>query len=243
MARRAAEYAGTDTEQAVVTMMLVPTRGVLLRLGRSAVASTVKAGEVTDPRLSEDVQRVFDRMAGDVDWPDQLANQIYLVEVVLPVAAFYRVLREEGWDQPEAIRAVHHAFLATGDTQRRLFVLLMRTRLGARLFLRTLRPNWLGLTPPPANQWTVTRPTPDTVQIEVSGCYRLDAFRQVGTPEVAFIACSFEGFVMDVSPFIGVTWNSMATGAERCHHHFELLRRGNQQPITSDKYLRAPASR
>jgi hypothetical protein len=87
-------------------------------------------------------------------------------------------------------------------------------RLGARLFLRTLRPNWLGLTPPPANRLTVTRPTPDTVQIEVSGCYRLDAFGQVGTPEVAFIACFFEGFVMDVSPFIRVTWNSMATGAE-----------------------------
>lgn len=219
-------------------MLMVPTRSVLLRMGRSAVGSTVKASGLDDPELPATAERVFDQMAAAVDWPDQFANQIYLVEMVLPVAAFYRALREQGWNQPDAIRTVHHAFLATGDAQRQLFVLLMRTRLGARLFLRTLRPNWLGLTPPPANQWTVTRPKPTTVQIEVSRCYRLDAFRHLGTPEVAFIACYFEGYVMDVSPHIRVTWHGMATGAERCHHCFELLDRDHRQPVNSYRYMR-----
>ena len=222
-------------------MLAVPTRGVLLRLGRSALGSTVKASELTDAELPAAIERVFDRMAAEVEWPDQFANQIYLVEMVLPVAAFYRALREQGWDQPEAIRTVHHAFLATGDSQRRVFVLLMRTRLGAGLFLRTLRPNWLGLTPAPANQWTVTRPERGTVKIEVSRCYRLDAFRHLGTSEVAFIACYFEGYVMDASPFIRVTWQGMATGAERCRYCFELLGRDQRQPVNSDRYLREPA--
>jgi hypothetical protein len=162
--------------------------------------------------------------------------------MVLPVAAFYTALREQEWDQPDAIRTVHHAFLATGDAQRQLFVLLMRTRLGARLFLRTLRPNWLGLTPAPANKWTVTRPQPGTVQIDVSRCYRLDAFRQLDTPEVAFIACSFEGYVMDVSPFVRFGFSTLASGSERCHFCFELLDRANRQPVNSDRYLQQPAT-
>ena len=221
-------------------MLSVPTRSVLLRLGRMTLDSTVKAGGLTETDLEADTHRVFDQMAADVDWPDQMANQIYLVEMVLPVAAFYRALRERGWERPDAIRTVHLAFLATGDTQRRLFVLVLRARLSARLFLRTLRPNWLGLTPPPANLWTVTRPRPAAVQIEVSRCYRLDAFRQLETPEVAFIACYFEGFVMDVSPHIRVTWNGMATGAEHCFHCFELLDTSTRHPVTSERYLRQP---
>jgi hypothetical protein len=241
-ARPVEEHTETDHQWEVVAMLAAPTRSVLLRLGRSTVGSTVKASGLGDPELPAAVERVFDQMAADADWPDQLANQIYLVEMVLPAAAFYRALREQGWAQPDAIRTVHHAFLATGDPQRRLFVLLTRTRLGARLFLRTLRPNWLGLTPPPANQWTVTRREPGTVHVDVSRCYRLDAFRRLGTPEVAFIACYFEGYVMDVSPHVRVTWSGMATGAEHCHYCFELLDRDNQEPVTSDKYLRQPVA-
>ncbi len=233
-----ARHSETIRQQGVVVMLAVVTRGLLLQLGRSVLGSTVKASGLTETNLAADARGVFDKIARDVDWPAQLPNQIYLVEMVLPVAAFYRALHERGWTQPDATRAVHGAFLATGDSQRRVFVLLMRSRLGARLFLRTLRPNWLGLTPRPANQWTVTRPQPDVVQIEVSRCYRLDAFRQVGTPEVAFVACHFEGHVMDVSPHIRVTWNGMATGAERCHYCFELLGRDNRQPVTSNRYLR-----
>ena len=223
-------------------MLTVPIRGVLLRLGRSALGSTVKASELTDPAFPTATEQVFDRMAAEVEWPDQLANQIYLVEMVLPVAAFYTALREQGWGQPDAIRTVHHAFLATGDAQRQLFVLLMRTRLGAGLFLQTLRPNWLGLTPAPANEWTVTRPEPGTVEIEVSRCYRFDAFRQLGTPEVAFIACHFEGYVMDVSPHVRFDFSTMASGSERCHVCFELLDRDHRQPVNPDRYLRQPVA-
>jgi hypothetical protein len=235
------QHAGTVPNLGVDPMLAVPTRGVLIPLGRSALGSTVKASGLGDPALAAAIQRVFDRMAAEVEWPDQFANQVYLVEMVLPVASFYTALREQGWDQPEAVRTVHHAFLATGDSQRRLFVLLMGTRLGAGLFLRTLRPNWLGLTPAPANQWAVTRPERGTVKIEVSRCYRLDAFRHLGIPEVAFIACYFEGYVMDASPFIRVTWQGMATGAERCHCCFELLGRDDRQPVNSDRFLSQPA--
>jgi len=45
---------------------------------------------------------------------------------------------------------------------------------------------------------------------------------------------------MDVSPFVRVTWQGMATGADRCHHCFELLDRDHRQPVNSDRYLRQP---
>ncbi len=218
----------------MVKVWSVPTRDVLLRLGRSTVDSTVTASGLTEPGLAGDARARFDRMAEEVVWPDQLANQIYLVEMVLPVAAFYQALRERGLEKSQAISTVQHAFLATGDAQRRTFVLLLRTHLGARLALRTLRPNWLGLTPPPHNRWTVTRPTPDTVQVEVTRCYRLDAFHQIGTPEVAFIACTFEASVMDVSPHIRFAFTTMATGADCCRHQFELLRRPGERPRQVD---------
>jgi hypothetical protein len=80
------------------------------------------------------------------------------------------------------------------------------------------------------------------VQIEVSRCYRFDAFRQLGTPEVAFIACYFEGYVMDVSPYVRFDFSTMATGSERCHFCFELVDRDHRQPVTCDRYLRQPVA-
>ncbi len=56
------------------------------------------AGDLTDPEFAAVAEQVFDRMAAEVEWPEQFANQIYLVEMVLPVAAFYTALREQGWD-------------------------------------------------------------------------------------------------------------------------------------------------
>ena len=136
------QHSGGVPSLGVVAMLTVLTRAVLLRLGRSAMGSTVKASELDDPEFPAAAEQVFDRMAAEVEWPNQMANQVYLVEMVLPVAAVYTALREQSWDQPEAIRTVHHAFLATGNAQRQLFILLMRTRLGAGLFLRTLRPRF-----------------------------------------------------------------------------------------------------
>ena len=64
------------------------------------MGSTVKASGLDDPEFPAATERVFDRMAAEIEWPDQLANQIYLVEMVLPVAAFYIALREQGWEKP-----------------------------------------------------------------------------------------------------------------------------------------------
>lgn len=201
----------------------LPIRGLLLRSGRSSVKSCVRTGGMTEPGLTGDAQAVYDRMADEVTWPDQLANQGYLAVMVLPVAALYKTLRERGWAQQNAVDAVHAAFLATGARQRSFFKLLLRTDLGRRLFLRSLRPNWLWLTPPPANQWSVTERSPTRVTIEITGCYRWDAFRLVGTPEVALVACAFEECVMNASPYLCLTYSSMAGGADRCRFCFELV--------------------
>lgn len=207
-------------EGAVLTS---PVRGLLLRVGRSSVKSCVRAGGMTEPGLAGDAQAVFDRMADEVTWPDQFANQCYLVAMVLPVAAMYRTLRERGWVQEDAVEAVRAAFLATGERERRFFKLLLRTDLGRRLFLRSLRPNWLWLTPPPANQWSVTERSPTRVTIEIARCYRWDAFRLVGTPEVASVACAFEEHVLAPSPLLHVEYSSMPAGADRCRVCFERV--------------------
>ena len=207
----------------LITLLRLPARDLLLRYGRSSVKSCVRAGGMTEPGLTADAQAVYDRMADEVTWPEQLANRVYLAVMVLPVAALYKTLRERGWAQQDAVDAVHAAFLATGTRERSFFKLLVRTDLGRRLFLRSLRPNWLWLTPPPANQWTVTERSPTRVTVEISRCYRWDAFHLLGTPEVAPVACAFEEYVMDASPYLRLSYSSMAAGADRCRVCFERV--------------------
>lgn len=204
-------------------MTTSPLRELLLRVGRSSVKSCVRAGEMREPGLTTDAQAVYDRMADEVTWPDQFANRGYLAVMVLPVAALYKTLRERGWAQQDAVDTVQAAFLATGALHRSLFKLLLRTELGRRLFLRSLRPNWLWLTPPPANQWSVTERSPTGVSIEITRCYRWDAFRLVGTSEVASAVCAFEAHVMNGSPQLRLQYSSMAAGADRCCFRFESV--------------------
>jgi len=195
--------------------------GSLLRVGRSSVKSCTSARGMTAPGLAADAQAMYDEMAEQIVWPDQLANKVYLAVMVLPVAALYKTLTERGWPRQDAVNTVEAAFLATGAPQRRLFKLLLGTDLGRRLFLRSLRPNWLWLTPPPANQWRVTERSGTRVTIEVTRCYRWDAFCLLGVPEIASAACRFEEHMMNVSPRLSLTISSLATGADRCCICFE----------------------
>jgi hypothetical protein len=180
------------------------------------VKSCVRAGDLSEPGLTGDAQTIYDRMVDEVTWPDRTADQGYLAVMVLPVASLYEALRKRGWAQPDAVHAVEAAFLATGAPQRSLFKLMLGTDLGRRLFLRSLRPNWLWLTPAPSNEWKVTERSETRVAIEVTRCYRWDAFRQLGTPEVASVACAFEEHMMSTSPHLRLAVSSMATGADRC---------------------------
>lgn len=204
---------------------------LLLRAGRSSVESCVEAGDMGESGLTVEAQSTFDRLAGEVVWPDRLANRVYLAVMVLPVAALYLTLRERDWSQQNAVDAVQAAFLATGESQRNFFRLVLSTRLGRRLFMRSLRPNWLGLTPPPLNQWQVTDRSQNRVTIDITRCYRWDAFNLIGTPEVASAACAFEEHMMNPSPFLRITASSMATGADRCHFCFEQLDAPEQQAV------------
>lgn len=201
----------------------------LLRAGRSSVRSCVEAGELEDVGLAADTQSTFDRLAGEVVWPDRLANRVYLAVMILPVASLYLTLRERGRSEQEAVDAVQTAFLASGESQRKLFKLVLSTRTGRRLFLRSLRPNWLGLTPPPSNQWNLTERSSTRVTIDITRCYRWDEFNSIGVPEVASVACAFEEHMMTPSPYLRITGSSMATGADKCHFCFELLDTPEQQ--------------
>lgn len=201
--------------------MVELVRGLMARSGRSSVKSCVRAGVLPESGLTGDAQSIYDQLVDDVTWPDRIADQGYLAVMVLPVASLYNALRKRGWVQPDAVDAVESAFLASGEPQRRLFKLMLGTDLGRRLFLRSLRPNWLWLTPPPSNEWRVTERSKARVTIEVTRCYRWDAFRLVGAPEVASVACAFEEHMMSASPHLRIAVSSMATGADRCRICFE----------------------
>ena len=196
-------------------------RGLMTRSGRSSVKSCVRAGVLTESGLTGEAQSIYDQLVDEVTWPHRIADQGYLAVMVLPVASLYKALRKRGWAQPDAVHAVESAFLASGAPQRRLFKLMLGTNLGRRLFLRSLRPNWLWLTPPPSNEWRVAERSKARVTIEVTRCYRWDTFRLVGTPEVASVACAFEEHVMSANPHLRIAVSSMATGAERCRICFE----------------------
>ena len=207
-----------------------PSR-LLLRAGRSSVKSCIESGEMGEAELNADAQSTFDRLARDVEWPDRLANRVYLAVMVLPVTALYLTLRNRDRSEREAVDAVQAAFLASGESQRNFFKLILKSRVGRRLFLRSLRPNWLGLTPPPSNQWRLTERSKTRVTIEIARCYRWDAFNLVGTPEVASVACAFEEHMMSPSPYLRITGRSMATGADRCRYCFELLDKPRRQAV------------
>ena len=124
------------------------------------------------------------------------------------------------------LTATRVAFLATGAPQRSLFGLLLRSDLGRRLFLRSLRPNWLWLTPPPSNEWRVLERSETRVSIEVTRCYRWDALNLVGTPEAASVACAFEVHMMNVSPDPNLhhhRWQQEPTGAGSASNATEAL--------------------
>ena len=207
-----------------------PSR-LLLKAGRSSLKSCVEAGEMREPGLAADAHSAFDRLAGEVGWPDRLANRVYLAVMVLPVAALYLTLRERDWSEQEAAEDVQAAFLASGEPQRRLFKLVLSSRVGRRLFLRSLRPNWLGLTPPPSNLWHLTERSPTRVTIDITRCYRWDEFNSIGIPEVASVVCAFEEHMMTPSPYLRVTGSSMATGDDKCHFCFELLDTPEQEAV------------
>jgi hypothetical protein len=196
-------------------------RGLMTRSGRSSVKSCVRAGDLEEPGLTGDAQTIYNRLVDEVIWPERTADQGYLAVMVLPVTSLYQALRRRGWAQQDAVDAVESAFLATGAPQRSLFKLILGTDLGRRLFLRSLRPNWLWLTPPPSNEWEVTERSRTRVTIEVTRCYRWDAFRLVGTPEVAAVACAFEEHMMSTSPHLRLAVSSMAAGSDRCRICFE----------------------
>lgn len=191
--------------------------GLLTRMGRSSLDAAICHAEPERPGLMEDTHAAFDRLLARTPWPAQVANHGYLTLVVLPIAALYTALRERGVTQHDAVDTVRHVFLATGEHERAFFTLVFRTGLGRRMFLRSLRPNWLWLTPLPANVWTVTERARDSVTIEVSRCYRWDTFRLLGIPEIAHVACDYEEYMFSGSPRLQVTWSSMPAGAEQCH--------------------------
>lgn len=191
--------------------------GLLTRMGRSSLDGSLRHAEPERPGLVEDTHAAYDLLLARTPWPAQVANQGYLVLVVLPIAGLYTALRERGVTQQDAVGTVRGVFLATGERERALFTLIFRTGVGRRVFLRSLRPNWLWLTPPPANVWTVTERTRDALTIEVSHCYRWDTFRLLGVPEVAQVACDYEEYMFNGSPRLQVTWSAMPAGAEQCH--------------------------
>lgn len=192
------------------------TRTALTRIGRASLDSCVDHGGLDQPGLLQDARAAYDRLLARMPWPERLANRGYSVLFVLPIAALYSVLRARGLSQQEAVDAARVAFFATGERERAFFTMVFRTGLGRRLFLRSLRPNWLWLTPPPENLWTVTQRTPEAVTIEISRCYRWDTFRLLGVPEVARVACDYEERMFTGSPHLQVSWSSMPAGAERC---------------------------
>jgi hypothetical protein len=195
-------------------------------MGRSSLDAAVRAAAPDRMGLVEATHVAFDALLARTPWPQHRADRGYLVIVVLPIAALYTALRERGITQHDAVETVRDVFLTTGARERALFSMVFRTGLGRRLFLRSLRPNWLWLTPLPANVWTVTERTRDAVTIEVSHCYRWETFRVLGVPEVAQIACDYEEYMFNGSPHLRVTWTAMPAGAEQCR----MCLRASQAP-------------
>jgi hypothetical protein len=112
----------------------------------------------------------------------------HLVEGVLPGLALYRVIRESGEPQDEALRRVDEVFarLFAGDAeQMRLIGRLPFALLLLRVFLKPLMRRY------PAEGWTIEwrQNSSDGIRFDMTACYYHRTLSDLGAPELTAAFC------------------------------------------------------
>jgi hypothetical protein len=191
-----------------------------LLAGRVSLALWVRGVRMTEPGLAQEARAAYDRLAGQVPWPEQL-NRVYLAFFVLPMAALYTSLRKRGWTEQEAVDAVQSASTAIAGPLRKALALELRTEGGRRRYLSTVA----DMFPPPAWEATWVERSENRAAFDVTRCYILDSLRVLNAGPVAAAFCAFDAALHEgMCPQLRFSRSgALAMGADRCDFCIEIV--------------------
>jgi hypothetical protein len=191
-----------------------------LLAGRLSMALWVRGGRMTEPGLASEARAAYDRLAGQLPWPQQM-NRVYLAFFVLPMASPYASLRKRGWTEQEAVAAVQSASTAIVGPLRQALALELGTERGRRNYLRTVA----DMFPPPAWEATWVERSEDRAAFDVTRCYILDSLRGLGASPVAPAFCAFDAALHEgACPQLRFSRSgALAMGADRCDFCIEIV--------------------
>lgn len=180
---------------------------------------------MSQPDLRSAARVAYDRMADEAAWPDQQALRLHLALLVLPGAAVFTALREDGRTTEEAVAAVTRAMLSVARVPSQAYRVLMRSERARHVYMRYLEPAVGGIFPSPGWEITWVERSPHRIAFDVTRCFTLDTLRGLDAAPVAPAYCAVDGAVnASLSPRL--QWSrtgTLATGAPRCDFCFELV--------------------
>lgn len=205
-------------------MKTTRTRSVLLKAGRVSIGSWLRAGDLTDPQVAQDVKTAYDRLADRVPWPTRTALQIHLAFSVLPGAALYTALLEHDRTTQTAAETVSAALTTMAAPHRRRVQLLTRYEPGRRLFMAVTRRS-LWAFPSPGWEATWVERSPRRVAFDMTRCFDLDMLRRLDAAAIAPAYCAVDDVLYaDLCPQL--KWErtgTLATGATHCDFCFQHI--------------------
>jgi len=199
------------------------TRTLMLRAGRASLGIWLREGIVADPLLRQHSHASYDRLAGQVPWPVHPVLRLHLVFSVLPGAAFYTAMREQGWTEDAAADAVARTLTAMARPHRRLIQRLTRHESGRRLFMRVAAGGTPLAFPAPGWQTTWIDRSPTRVAFDMTRCFILDLLRRLEATAIAPAYCAVDNTLYDnlCPELCWARTGTLANGASHCDFRFE----------------------
>lgn len=199
-------------------------RHALTRRGAAALGSWVGGANVRgEDALLDEVRTCYWHLGTQVAWPRRRALQLHLVFSALPGAALFRALRDRGWGEDQAVAAVAEVINGRAVQQRRRLELLARHRALRAAFLPAAQIVTRVGFPAPGWETRWRERSASAVAFDMTRCYLLDTFTQLGCPELTKAYCAGDdALYTDLCPQL--RWQrtgTLAAGADACDFRFE----------------------
>jgi hypothetical protein len=197
---------------------------MLLAAGRASTRAWLRAVDRDSPSLLRLSAAAYDRHAAALPWPAGPVLQAQLVFSVLPGAAMYAALQSQGASSEQSARLVADALTAMAQPRRRVYLRLVDSDLGRRVFLKAVAVASPRLYPAPGWQATWRERSSRRVAFDFTRCYFVDMLSRLDAAPLAPAYCQpDDALYADLHPQL--RWSrsgTLATGAQRCDFCFEV---------------------
>ena len=217
--------------------MRIRSRGVLSAAGRTSIRIWLRAAGADELSVRNDAVVQYGHLADRVEWPEVPALRLHLALSVLPGAAVYHALREQGRSEDEAAGLVTDALMAMARPRGRVIGALSRSTRGGALFMRAAG-GGLRAFPAPGWQATWVERGPGRVAFDMSRCFDLDMLRRLDAEPIAPAYCAVDDVLYSqLDPRLRFRRSvTLATGGDCCDFCFERtdLLPGGRTALLSD---------